>query len=169
MNVEIAKTWAFLFATGVSANKKALDYDRFRQDFKRSYDAMPELPTDISHYCRRVHLGVLGPEGEEVWHDELSYHSAYRDTLEATLRKISVKYSQFPLFETRLRELRHYMDSQKPHSLRQLWKDNRDSINYYTFWGVIIFGSLSVALSLFSLAVSIAQTVAAFRTSPTNS
>jgi hypothetical protein len=55
------------------------------------------------------------------------------------------------------------MGSQKPRGLRQLWKDNRDSLNYYTFWGVIIFGLLSVFLGFFSLAVSVAQTIASFR------
>jgi hypothetical protein len=55
------------------------------------------------------------------------------------------------------------MDNEKPRGFRQLWKDNRDSLNYYTFWGVIILGGLSVALALFSLAVSVAQTVASFQ------
>jgi hypothetical protein len=35
------------------------------------------------------------------------------------------------------------MDSQKPQGLRQLWEDSRDSLNYYTFWGVITFSSVS--------------------------
>jgi len=55
------------------------------------------------------------------------------------------------------------MDSRKPRGLSQLWKDNRDSLNYYTFWGVIILGGLGVFLAICSLAVSVAQTVAAFR------
>jgi hypothetical protein len=82
---------------------------------------------------------------------------------DASLNGLPVSYDQFPLFETRLRQLRRYMDSQKPRGLRQLWKDNRDSLGYYTFWGVIIFGGLTVVLALFSLSVSVAQTVAAFR------
>jgi hypothetical protein len=55
------------------------------------------------------------------------------------------------------------MDTQEPRGLRQLWRDNRDSLNYFTFWGVIIFGVSSVFLALFSLAVGIAQTVASFK------
>jgi len=55
------------------------------------------------------------------------------------------------------------MDTQKPTSFWQLWKDKRDRLNYYTFLAVIIFGSLSIVLAFFSLAVSIAQTYAAFK------
>lgn len=55
------------------------------------------------------------------------------------------------------------MDQQKPHGLRQLLRDSRDALNYYTFMGVIIFGSLSILLALASLAVGIAQTYASFK------
>jgi len=55
------------------------------------------------------------------------------------------------------------MDNQKPTGFRQLWVDRRDSLNYYTFWGVIAIGVLAILLALVSLAVSIAQAVASFR------
>jgi hypothetical protein len=48
------------------------------------------------------------------------------------------------------------MDSQKPRGIRQLWRGKSDVLNYYTFWGVITFGALSVFLALASLAVGIA-------------
>lgn len=72
-------------------------------------------------------------------------------------------YSEFIIFENRIRQLVHYMDTQKPQGFRQLWRDKRDTLSYYTFWGVIIIGGLSVFPELFSLAVSIAQMVASFR------
>jgi len=46
--------------------------------------------------------------------------------------KNRILFGQFPIMETRLRQLRLYMDSQKPRGIRQLWADNRDSLNYYT-------------------------------------
>ena len=56
------------------------------------------------------------------------------------------------------------MDGQKTPSLHQLWKDNRASLNYYTPWGVIVFGGGGFSvLALFSLAVGVAQTDASFR------
>jgi hypothetical protein len=55
------------------------------------------------------------------------------------------------------------MDNQKPHNLWQLWKDNRDTLSYYTIWGVIIFGGVTAFLAFLSLAISISQTIAAYR------
>jgi hypothetical protein len=55
------------------------------------------------------------------------------------------------------------MGSQKLRTFSHLWKDKRDTLRYYTFWGVIFFGSLSVIVAIISLAVSIAQTVASFK------
>ena len=78
-------------------------------------------------------------------------------------KELRLAYTNFPTFEPRIRELRAYMDSCRPTGFRQLWRDKRDSLNYYTFWGVIIFGFTSVLLALLSLAVSTAQTVASFK------
>lgn len=77
-----------------------------------------------------------------------------------------MSYSQFPIYETRLRQLRSYMDSQQPKGLGALWKDRRNSNTYYTFWFVTIFGCLSVFLATCGLAVSIVQTWAQLRSLP---
>lgn len=52
---------------------------------------------------------------------------------------------------------------QKARKIRQLRKNNRDSLKYYTFCGDIVFGGLRVVLALFPLTMSIAQTVTSFR------
>ena len=75
----------------------------------------------------------------------------------------SYRYSDFPIYEKRIRQLRAYMNAREPRGLRELWRDNRDSLNYYTFWGVIIFGACTVFLAVISVAISSAQTVAAFK------
>ena len=72
-------------------------------------------------------------------------------------------YSSFPRFGQRLRELKFYMDNQKPSGWYQMWKDKRDRVQYVTFWAVLVFGIISVVLALGSLVVSSAQTAAAFR------
>lgn len=73
------------------------------------------------------------------------------------------EYADFPVFQNRIRRLRNYMDTRKPQTLWELWRDKRDKLTFYTFWGVIIFGGLSVFLGVMSLAVSVAQTVVAFK------
>ena len=55
------------------------------------------------------------------------------------------------------------MDTQRPTGWYQMWKDKRDIVQYVTFWAVLIFGTISVALAFGSLLVGSAQTAAAFR------
>ncbi len=72
----------------------------------------------------------------------------------------SYAYGLFPTYQDRIYHLREYMDKKKPRGLIQLWKDkldNRDSLNYYTFWGVIVFGIASVVLASLSLVAGVVQ------------
>ena len=66
-------------------------------------------------------------------------------------------YDLFPHFAARIVKLRRYMDRRKPRGWRQLYRDNRDSLSYYTFWAVIFFGSLSLVLALLSTITGIVQ------------
>lgn len=75
----------------------------------------------------------------------------------------TVAFSQYPMFGDRLRQLKALMDQRKPRTWKQLWTDRRDAVNYYTFWSVVAFGTVTTVLGLVSLAVSTAQTVASFR------
>ncbi|KAH7400441.1 hypothetical protein BKA64DRAFT_708120 [Cadophora sp. MPI-SDFR-AT-0126] len=153
LNEEVRRTWAFLFATNSSFEKRCEDYASVDGN-SLMVDSNPYHLLKSYQHLRKRHLG------EDM--DNYRYEG-YRDVFKAARNKALVPYAQFPVFENRLRQLRHYMDSQKPRGIRQLWKDKRDTLNYYTFWGVIIFGSLSIFLAFFSLAVSIAQTVASFK------
>jgi hypothetical protein len=124
----------------------------------------PWSPAGIPTWLKARHLGTVVREERSLdYTNGCMIHEVYSPIQTAAIRKTPISYAQFPIFETRLRELRHYMDGRKPRGLRQLWKDNRDSLNYYTFWGVIVLGGLGVFLAICSLAVSIAQTIAAFR------
>jgi len=146
---EVRSSWGFLFTTAKNRKKREEDYERLL------------LPYPNEDYCQVVKRHHLGMDSSCSGSD--NQHLIYSRTVQAALQRNSILYTHFPIFETRLRQLRFYMDSQKPRGFRQLWKDNRDSLNYYTFWGVIVFGTLSVFLAFFSLAVSIVQTVVSFR------
>ena len=74
-----------------------------------------------------------------------------------------MRFDRCGIFENRVRILKAYMDMQKPSGLRALWRDKRDSGQWYTFWLVSILGGISILLALASLAVSIAQTVGTFQ------
>jgi hypothetical protein len=150
VNQEIARSWAILFANDGDDKKKPPMHDK--------YSPLGNMPEVLQHYLKDQRFGHKFPKDYEY-----VLEPAYTQVVSASSNKRPISYDQFPLFEARLRQLRYYMDEQKPRGLRRLWKDNRDSLNYYTFWGVIIFGGLRVLLALFSLAVSIAQTVVSFR------
>jgi hypothetical protein len=139
---EIRLSWAILCTTAnVSSKKDLINYDQIPQP-----------------------SWIFGDEGEFQKSKHLAgYDRIFRPDTKTTTHSITRPYSEFTIFENRIRQLAFYMDTQKPQGFRQLWRDKRDTLNYYTFWGVIIFGGLSVFLALVSLAVSIAQTVASFR------
>jgi hypothetical protein len=139
-----------LFTTHSRAHKRASDQD----------ELIPGAGTAAEDFLHgdAINLHLERPETLDVSHNFLYHRIKY-----ALPQKDELPYSDFPLLETRLRQLRHYMDTQKPRGLRQLWRDKRDSLNYFTFWGVIIFGVSSLLLALFSLLVEIAQTIASFK------
>jgi hypothetical protein len=72
-------------------------------------------------------------------------------------------YAAYPYFGERIRHLNHVLQNQKPRSLKELWRDQRDTLQWWTFWLVIWFGSASVILALLSAVTGIAQTYAAFK------
>lgn len=63
----------------------------------------------------------------------------------------------FPIFGSRLLALQNYNLRQQPNKVRDLWRDRRVPLQWYTFWAVIWVGGLSIILSVLQLGVSIAQ------------
>jgi hypothetical protein len=160
-NADLISSWAILFATGRRYKDREFAYDQLEKPDWHTlervsdyYDSHPNAYVEL----KSLHLGNLRQS-----HYAYRYESRYRQTQNAALNKASIAFTEFPILESRLRQLRHYMDNQKPRGIRQLWRDNRDSSNYYTFWLVVAFGLLSVTLAMFSLAVSVAQTWASFQ------
>ena len=145
LNEELERTWAFLYATSQNEMRRISFYNRLPLPLWVE-DGMPEWMKE--QQMEKPQPGIKRP----------------RDgILMASFGRGLVPYSRFPIFETRLRQLRNYMDNQKPRGLRQLWIDKRDSANYYTFWGVITIGVLTIFLALVSLAVGIIQAWASVR------
>lgn len=67
----------------------------------------------------------------------------------------------FPMFGQRLAKLQQFNLRQQPSKLRDLWRDRRNPLQWYTFWAVLIVGSLSLLLTLLQLIVAIAQLIIA--------
>jgi hypothetical protein len=63
----------------------------------------------------------------------------------------------FPIFGRRLLALQNHNLRQQPNRVRDLWRDRRNPLQWYTFWAVIWVGGISIILSALQLAVSSAQ------------
>lgn len=72
-------------------------------------------------------------------------------------------FVKYDIWGDRLRQLKAYMDGQKPGGIRGLWVDKRDSSQWFTFWAVVIFGSIGLLLSFLGLIVGIVQAVGTFK------
>ncbi|KAI0448368.1 hypothetical protein F5B21DRAFT_127105 [Xylaria acuta] len=69
--------------------------------------------------------------------------------------------TDFPIFGTRLLELQTFSLSQKAGRLRDIWRDKRDTAQWYTFWAVLVIGGLALLVSLVQVALAVAQLRAA--------
>lgn len=83
-------------------------------------------------------------------------------SFEDTLQEDSAYSSQddFPMFGQRLAKLQEFNLRQQPSKLRDLWRDRRNPLQWYTFWAVLIFGGFSLLLALLQLIVAVAQLIA---------
>ncbi|KAI5846861.1 hypothetical protein BZA05DRAFT_405682 [Tricharina praecox] len=62
--------------------------------------------------------------------------------------------SDFPVFGDRLLVLKTLL---KPNGIRGLWKDKRDSLQWYTFWAVVCLGCFGAIVAVLQLALSAVQ------------
>ncbi|KAI5776469.1 hypothetical protein EDC01DRAFT_792081 [Geopyxis carbonaria] len=63
----------------------------------------------------------------------------------------------FPIYGERLLALRLLL---KPTGLRSLWKDKRDSLQWYTFWAVVFLGVLGIGVGVVQVALGAVQAYA---------
>jgi hypothetical protein len=107
---EVLQSWSFLFATSKSENKRSQEYDKLSQP--------PWSTAGIPAWLKARHLGtVMRGEHSLDYTNDCMIHEVYSPIQIAALRKTPISYAQFPIFATRLRELRHYMDGRKPRGL----------------------------------------------------
>lgn len=99
----------------------------------------------------------LHPKRERV--SEIENHLAEANTRLPPTQS----FDNYHIWQDRLRELKTYMDGQKPGGIRGLWADKRDSGQWYTFWAVIIIGGLGLILSFLGLVAGIVQAVGTFQ------
>lgn len=63
----------------------------------------------------------------------------------------------FPVLRSKIASLQQQMLNLKPRGWREIWKDKRDSVQWYTFWAVIIFGGSGIILAAIQVVLQAAQ------------
>ncbi|KAK0747421.1 hypothetical protein B0T21DRAFT_388497 [Apiosordaria backusii] len=63
----------------------------------------------------------------------------------------------FPVFGRRLLKLQRYNLRQRPSKWKDLWRDKRNPLQWYTFWAVLWVGGLSIFLATLQLFLGAAQ------------
>ncbi|KAI9841902.1 MAG: hypothetical protein M1837_000288 [Sclerophora amabilis] len=63
----------------------------------------------------------------------------------------------FPILRSKIVVLHRQLSNMKPRGLRQLWRDTRDSVQWFTFWAVLVIGGLGVVLSVIQVGLQAAQ------------
>ncbi|KAF8533572.1 hypothetical protein BDD12DRAFT_913749 [Trichophaea hybrida] len=66
-------------------------------------------------------------------------------------------HRDFPFLRGRIVTLKRELALRKPRSWGDLWRDKRDTSNWYTFWAVIFIGGAGVILGVIQTAIAIAQ------------
>ena len=141
---EVSRTYKFLFDRD-STSRKAF------RDFQKKYpDLAPLIPSMRER--RRTIGGIWSDEGE------FSPVLARLRGPVSRLNKPTYDTGDFHYFSERLLILEHHLRVHRPSSLRQLMRDSRDQLQYYTFvTAIIIF-----VATIFGLILAVLQTVASF-------
>lgn len=63
----------------------------------------------------------------------------------------------FPMMQSKLDFLNTIIQHKEPRSFSQLWKDKRNTHQWYTFWAIIFYGTLGLVIALAQLAVAVIQ------------
>jgi len=61
----------------------------------------------------------------------------------------------FPMLGSRLAVIQEFNLRQQPSRLRDLWRDRRNPLQWYTFWAVLVIGGLSIIVAILQLVVAI--------------
>lgn len=78
-------------------------------------------------------------------------------------RRVYDLHDDFPIFEKRLRILSNQIALSRPKGLKELWKDDRDKLQWYTFWAVVIIGGSGLVLSICQTGLAAVQVWAIFQ------
>ncbi|KAI5811763.1 hypothetical protein DFH27DRAFT_43603 [Peziza echinospora] len=142
--VELCRTFTFLFDEDPGSRKAFRDFQKTFPDIKPLLPPMRERSSKIG----------------SIW-TEAGKYSALENARQGKherLRQAQYYVQDFPYFAERLLILEEYLRETRPSSLRQLMRDSRDQLQYYTFvTALVIF-----VMTIIGLILTFLQTIASF-------
>lgn len=135
---EVLLSFRLLFGQSVKSRKL------FRYIFDPAEVPFPQSDTLLSHLCSEK-LPIAGAEGVGWMPRDKHVYYAARD---------------FPVLYERVELLAKELNGARPTSMKDLLRDRRDTLQFWTFWLVSIIGGVSISLSMIQVilqAIQIAQ------------
>ncbi|KAF8851461.1 hypothetical protein BDZ45DRAFT_150002 [Acephala macrosclerotiorum] len=65
----------------------------------------------------------------------------------------------FPVLGPKLQKLQAFNMRQRPSTIRDMWRDRRNPLQWYTFWMMLVFGGVSIFVSTVQTLISLVQLV----------
>jgi hypothetical protein len=96
-------------------------------------------------------------EGEDKLLSELCGRKAPSSWLSRPDRGSYDLQHDFPVLRSRLARVSYHISERKPRSWKGLWRDKRDSAQWYTFWAVLMIGGLGLIFSFTQVVLQIIQ------------
>ncbi|KAI1453882.1 hypothetical protein F4805DRAFT_461270 [Annulohypoxylon moriforme] len=103
----------------------------------------------LSDYDEELDRLCLGAPRNEIRRKFWFKPKGFRETFYATY--------DFPILSSRLSKIQGFIDSIQPNGIHSLWNDRRDMLRWYTFWAVLILGSINIAVALLQAALTAEQ------------
>ena len=96
-------------------------------------------------------------EGQDALLNELCGRKRCRDWAKRPDREIYDLQHDFPILRSRIAALNYHLSARKPRTWKDLWRDKRDSAQWFTFWAVLIIGGFGLLFSFLQVVLQIAQ------------
>lgn len=99
----------------------------------------------LKDYDKELDILCLGNPLRSRWHKPYG------------LRETFYGSSDFPIFAARLSKIQRSIDSIQPNRISSLWRDHRDILCWYTFWTVLILGTVNLGVAILQAGLSAEQ------------
>jgi hypothetical protein len=145
LSQEILMTYRILFGQMWDSRKMMREELReLNQKRPQEYDKL------LDNLCRDKHSVMVKRLPKSLW------PRSCRDFDENLQESDSYSsFDDFPLLGQRLTAIQAFNLRQRPDKLRDLWRDRRNPLQWYTFWAVLVVGGASVILAFLQLIVAI--------------